>query len=79
MPSSASRRRFEKGAGVHLGISRPVWTKHLLARCKLISAIRISGLTSRACAAAPFLQGCIRVSGGPEWRTFHPGPARSRR
>ena len=46
-----------------------------------------SGLTSRACAAAPLSsQGCIRVPGGPEWRTplgsgtqQTPGPGITRR
>ncbi len=67
-PAQRFAARSGRDGSVHLGISPPVWTKHLLARCKLKSAIRISGLTSRACAAAPFLQGCIRMPGGPEWR-----------
>jgi len=45
-----------KGRTAHLGMRVAVWTKHLLARCKLTSAIRVSGLTSRACGATSFLR-----------------------
>ena len=57
---------------VHLGMlylgirSPPCGQSTCWHACKLKSAIRVSGLTSRACAAAPFFQGCIRMPGGPE-------------
>jgi hypothetical protein len=43
-----------------------LWTNHLFQRCKLSPAIRESGLTSRACTAAPFLQGRNDMPGGPD-------------
>ena len=71
-----------KARAVTWGSALRLWTKHLLGPCKLISAIRTSGLTSRACTAAPFLQGRIRMPGGPEFgisdRVRHAADARAR-
>ncbi len=75
-----------KARSAHLGINELVWTKHLLARCKLTFAIRVSGLTSRACTAAPFFQGRMPMPGGPDSETpigsgmqQTPGPGITRR
>ncbi len=60
-PSSPRRIEAAPGPGADLWIIRSVWKKHPRTACKLLSAARLSGLTSRVCATTRFQQGRIRM------------------
>ena len=81
-PSSPLRRRTAPGPGADLWITRSVWKKHPRTACKLLSAARLSGLTSRVCATTRFnkvVSGCRRSRSELSGRVRQPAVTRARR